>query len=111
MKAGDICRVGFPQPDGNIKGRPVVLIKEVPPFKDWMVALVTGKTRNMDSTLDYLLRDSDSGFSGTGLTKTSLIRMGVISTINTGLIQGKLGELPYGVLPKLKSNLSQFILK
>ena len=111
MKAGDICKVGIVQPDGSVKDRPVVLIKEVPPFNDWIVAVITSKLRNMDPSIDYLLEDSASGFSNTGLRKTSLIRMGLINTVNTRVIKGVIGELPYGVLNTLKTNLSQFIMK
>lgn len=111
MKDGDICKVGLPQPDGSVKDRPVILIKEVPPFNDWMVAAVTSRLRNMNPSLDYLIEDTSPGFKNTGLKKTSLIRLGLINTINFRLIKGVIGELPYGVLTKLKSNLSQFIMK
>lgn len=111
MKAGDICKVGLIQPDGTVKDRPVVLIKEVPPFNDWIVAVVTSRIRNMEPSIDYLLKDTEPGFSNTGLRKTSLIRLGLINTINSGLIKGVIGELSYGVLNILKTNLSQFIVK
>lgn len=37
MKSGDIVLIPLPQSDGAIKRRPALLIKQMPPFNDWLL--------------------------------------------------------------------------
>jgi mRNA interferase MazF len=109
MKAGDICKVALIQPDGSIKDRPVLLIKEVPPLGDWIVATITSQQRNRVEGLDVLIKDSHPGFRTTGLTKSSLLKLGMLNTMNKGMIKGKIGELPIGMIDEVLRNIISFL--
>ena len=40
MKDGDICIHKVAQPDGTFKIRPVLLLKQMPPYGDWIVCAI-----------------------------------------------------------------------
>jgi hypothetical protein len=105
MKAGDICKVAFKQPEGSVKDRPVLLVKEVGSFGDWIVVPITSKLRNQDKELDILMDDTHSGFKATGLRTTSLIKLSILNTFNRTMIKGKIGELPFGILDEVYARL------
>jgi mRNA interferase MazF len=37
MKNGNIVLIPLPQSDGAIKRRPALLLKQMPPFNDWLL--------------------------------------------------------------------------
>lgn len=37
MKEGDVILTPVPQADGKIKNRPAVILRELPPYKDFLV--------------------------------------------------------------------------
>lgn len=45
MKDGDICIHKVAQPDGSFKMRPVLLLKQMPPFGDWIVCAISSQLR------------------------------------------------------------------
>lgn len=109
MKAGDICKVALIQPDGSRKDRPALLIKEVPPFGDWIVAAITSQQRNPINGVDILIEDSHYAFNVTGLRKSSLLRLGFLNTLNKALVIGKIGELPTGMMSEVRGRLVAFL--
>ena len=41
MKEGEVVLTPIPQADGLIKNRPVILLRELPPYKDFLVCGVS----------------------------------------------------------------------
>ncbi len=41
MKEGDVVIVPMPQADGRIKGRPAIILREMPPFRDVLICGVS----------------------------------------------------------------------
>lgn len=41
MKEGNVVLTPVPQADGNIKNRPAILLREFPPYKDFLVCGVS----------------------------------------------------------------------
>jgi mRNA interferase MazF len=37
MTEGDVCLAALPQSDGQLKDRPILLLKAIPPFGDMLV--------------------------------------------------------------------------
>ena len=62
MKAGDIIRIPLPQSDGIVKPRPVLLLKKLPPFGDWLVCGITSKLRHEVKDFDILITDNNPEF-------------------------------------------------
>lgn len=109
MQAGDIALLQMQQPDGSKKNRPVLLIKQVKPFDDWIVCAVSTQLHQQVKGFDYLILDTDAGFPATGLKQSSLIRLGMISTVSKSSMPGTIGHIPASVLQILKKTLAAHI--
>lgn len=67
MKAGDIVLAQLQQADGQHKLRPVLLLKQFPPFGDWLISGISSQVRQAVPDFDELIRESDEDFSKSGL--------------------------------------------
>ena len=105
MKEGDIVKAALNQVDNKIKFRPVLLIKKMPPFDDWLVCGITSQTRNRVINFDLLINEEDSDFLNTGLLKTSIIRVGFLATIPENIIEGAIGKINENKYYELINNL------
>jgi len=101
MSEGDIVKAALNQIDGKIKFRPVLLIKKMPPFGDWLVCGITSQLQNRVEKFDLMLSEDDPDFKETGLVRTSLISPGFMAVIPENVIEGTIGkisDLKYDVL-------------
>ena len=105
MKEGDIVKAALNQADNNVKFRPVLLLKKMPPFGDWLVCGITSQIKNRVDKFDLLLSEDDSNFSDTGLIKTSLIRLGFLAVIPENIIEGTIGSISNTKYTELLNNL------
>jgi mRNA interferase MazF len=55
---GDISLVTLPQADGLIKPRPAVLLRQMPPFGDWLVCGISTQLHQRVADLDVSVRAS-----------------------------------------------------
>ena len=53
MKEGDIILTPIPQADGQVKNRPAIYLREMPPFRDVLVCGVSSQTHQRIDTNDY----------------------------------------------------------
>ena len=109
MKAGAISLVALPQADGAVKRRPVLLLKQMPPFQDWLVCGISTQLQQKVEGFDRLLEAAEHYFPQTGLQKTSLIRLGFLAVIPKSQIIGSIGEIPNSMLKELLHTLSDFL--
>lgn len=105
MKGGDIVKAVLNQTDGKIKYRPVLLLKKMPPFDDWLVCGITSKLQNKVDQFDILLNEDDKDFKETGLIMTSLIRLGFLAVIPEKVIEGTIGSISSENYLRLLKNL------
>ena len=106
MKAADIGLAALPQDDGQIKLRPVLLLKLLPGFGDYIVCGISTQLRHEQKGLDeILLPDSDNR-----LKQTSLVRLTYIHTLSLANIQGKIGEIPHSLHAELLKRLANFFM-
>lgn len=56
MKVGDIVLAQLQQADGQYKLRPVLLLKQFPPFGDWLVCGISSHVRHAVSDFDEVIR-------------------------------------------------------
>jgi mRNA interferase MazF len=109
MKEGDIILVPLPQSDGQIKRRPAVLLRTLPPFGDFLVCGISTQLRQQVSGFDEILGKSDDDFSMTGLRQDSLIRLGFLAVFASDQVTGSIGEISakrhQGLLKKLADYL------
>ena len=88
MKEGDIIRIPLPQNDGKVKPRPVLLLKRLPPFGDWLVCGITSKVRHEVKDFDILISNQHTDFINSNLHKPFLIRLGFIGRVQEEMIEG-----------------------
>ena len=111
MKAGELTVYKVQQPDGSFKNRPVVLLKEMRPFGDWIVCAVSTQLQQEVKGFDLIIRDTDRSFVSTGLKNSSLIRLGIINTASKKSLPGIIGSLEAGATTLLQQRLADHLVR
>ncbi|AEE53925.1 type II toxin-antitoxin system PemK/MazF family toxin [Haliscomenobacter hydrossis] len=109
MKSGNIVLIPLPQSDSTIKRRPALLLKQMPPFNDWLLCGISTQIQQKVDGFDRLLESDANYFPQTGLQRTSLIRLGFLAVVPKIQIIGSIGEIPDELLKELLQTLSDFI--
>ena len=77
MKEADIVLTPIPQADGKIKNRPVILLRELPPDRDFLVCGVSTQLHQQVQGFDDIISPSDPDFSATGLRSHTDTAVGI----------------------------------
>jgi mRNA interferase MazF len=93
MKEGDVVLTPVPQADGSIKNRPAILLREFPPYKDFLVCGVSTQLRQEVKGFDETILSSDSDFAASGLKSDSLVRLGFLAMLPRAKIAGSIGSV------------------
>ncbi len=56
MKGGDVILTPLPQADGQIKKRPALLLRSLPPFGDFLVCGITTQIKQAITGFDDVIR-------------------------------------------------------
>ena len=105
MKEGDVVLASLQQADGQRKLRPVLLLKQMSPFQDWLVCGISSQLRQAVVGFDELIQVSSRDFSQSGLTVPSVVRLGFLATLPAGDLAGRLGHITAQRYEKLIENL------
>ncbi|MEA2175203.1 MAG: mRNA interferase MazF [Blastocatellia bacterium] len=73
MREGDVALTPVPQADGAMKNRPAIILREMPPYKDFLVCGVSTQLHQQVKDFDELISPSDEDFPSSGLKSESLI--------------------------------------
>ena len=111
MKEGDVVIVAMPQADGDVKNRPVVFLREMPPFRDALVCGVSSQLRHEVRGFDDIVSGDDPDFVSSGLIGTSLIRLGFLTVIPREKIIGSIGSISSERHRSLTERLSRFLIE
>lgn len=104
MKPGDVILAKLQQSDGHIKTRPAIILANMPPYGDHLVAGISSQLRHEVKGLDEIVSPTEQDFPTSGLKIASLIRMGMIATIPSHVILGRLGSISSSRLERLLGN-------
>ena len=107
MTEGDVALASLPQADGRQKLRPVLLLKQMPPFQDWLVCGISSQLRQAVVGFDEVVYDSDQDFADSGLKVTSVVRLGFLATIPESDLAGRLGRVSFSRYERLTKSLSK----
>jgi mRNA interferase MazF len=110
MSEGDIALIEMPQADGQIKRRPALVLRAMPPFGDWLVCGISTQIRQQVPGFDEAIDPSHLDFAGSGLKAASLIRLGFLSTFPRSAILGKIGRIAPERHRRLLGNLAGHLL-
>lgn len=97
------------QSDSQRKLRPVLLLKQFPPFDDWLVCEISSQTRHQVPDFDEIIYESDEDFSESGLHVESVIRLGFLATLSTKDLPGSIGKIHQARYQRLVSRLVNFL--
>ena len=93
MTEGDIILTPLPQLDGQIKNRPAVLLRALPPFGDFLACGVSTQIRQAVPDFDEIITKDDSDFVHSGLLADSVVRLGFLAVLPSKRILGVIGRL------------------
>lgn len=109
MNEGDIALAPLPQADGQIKNRPVVLLRRLPPFNDFLVCGVSTQLHQRVEGFDEVMTPGEAEFAASGLKAASLIRLGFLAVLPEASLLGRIGSISSarreGLLAKLCQHL------
>lgn len=102
--------LALPQSDGQLKPRPALVLCEMPPFKDVLVAGISSQLQQEVPGFDEVLRLDDVDFGTTGLRVASVIRLGFLTVLPRSKVLGTLGYIPAERHRALLFRLSAYLL-
>ena len=111
MQEADIVLALLPQSDGSLKRRPALILREMPPFKDFLVCGISTQLRHEVKDFDEIIENSDSDFKQSGLVSDSLIRLGFLTVLPRSEIIGSIGSISEKRHKKLLQNLSDYLIE
>jgi len=109
MNEGDIALAPLPQANGQIKNRPVVLLRRLPPFGDFLVCGVSTQLHNRVAGFDEEIEAGHPEFAASGLKAASLIRLGFLAVLPDSALLGRIGSLSPERLHRLLANLCRHL--
>ena len=109
MTDGDVVLALLPQADGHTKPRPALLLRQMPPFNDWLVCGVSTQLHHEAAGFDEVISPVDSDFAGSGLKAASLIRLGFLAVLPAGTFLGAIGSVSPERHRRLIERLASFL--
>ena len=110
MTEGDVALAMLPQADGQLKPRPVVLLRQMPPFADWLVCGISTQLRQQVAGFDEIVEPSHPDFRRSGLRTASLIRLSFLTVTPANEFVGTIGSISAQRHARLLQKLSAFLV-
>ena len=111
MREGDIALSVMPQSDGKIKLRPVLLLRKMPGFGDFLVCGVSSQLHQEVRGFDLVMDEKSPEYENSGLKSASVIRLGYLSVLPESKMKGSIGWLPDDTLDMLLQRLADYLVK
>lgn len=109
MKPGDIVLTIIPQDDQQ-KIRPVLILKILPKYNDFLVCAVSSQMHQHIPGFDLLLETIHPAFTASGLRASSVFRLSNLAVLSKEEIVGTIGLLQKDLHLQLLKTLSDYIL-
>jgi mRNA interferase MazF len=110
MTEGDIVLAPLVQSDDSVKNRPALVLRELPPFGDFLVCGVSTQVRHAVPGFDEVVRKTDPEFTATGLLADSVVRLGFLAVLSRRNVLGTIGEIGADRHTRLLKNLSAYLV-
>ncbi len=111
MKEADVVIAIFPQSDGSLKRRPALILREMPPFRDFLICGISTQLRQKFADFDETISFDDDDFRQSNLNSESLIRLGFLLVLPRSEIVGAIGSISGERHQRLLQNLSDYLIK
>ena len=109
MKEGDVVITLVPQADGELKNRPAIFLREMPPYRDLLVCGVSTQLPQYVENFDEIISSADEDFKSSGLRSTSLIRLGFLAVLPRHSVLGSMGSISAERHKRLLRKLSDYL--
>ena len=109
MNEGDVVLTPLPQSDGQIKNRPAVVLRRMPPFGDLLVCGVSTQLHQAVADFDDIIEPSHADFRASGLKAPSIARLGFLAVLPASSFIGVMGAISAERHRRLLTRLSQFL--
>ena len=109
MKEADIVLATIPQADGAIKTRPVLILRRLPKYNDFLVCGISSQINQYIAGFDEVIYSANHNFHSTGLRTDSVIRLSFLAVLHEKIIAGKIGEIDHSLHQTLLKRLSGYI--
>ena len=93
MNEGDVLLTSLRQADGGLKDRPVLLLRRMPPFEDFLVCGISTQLQQLVPAFDEIVSPTDEDFPASGLKAASLIRLGFLAVLPRAEFKGRIGSI------------------
>jgi len=110
MKEGDVVLTALPQADGASKNRPAIILRELPPYRDFLVCGISTQLDKQVKGFDDVIASTDDDFKDSGLRTTSLVRLGFLAVLPSAQIIGAIGSISGTRRKKLLNTLSDYLI-
>ncbi|MFN2455043.1 MAG: type II toxin-antitoxin system PemK/MazF family toxin [Pyrinomonadaceae bacterium] len=111
MKEGDVILTPVPQADGALKNRPAIILREIPPYKDFLVCGVSTQLHQQAKDFDEIISPSATDFPSSGLKSESLVRLGFLAVLPRSRIVGSIGSISPERHKRLLKTLSDYLVR
>ena len=113
MVPGDIVLIRFPQTDLHAGGLHLSLVVAsiLGRYADVLLALISSRTYQTIPDFDETIDPSDSDYGATGLKVRSVIRLARLATVESSVIDTRLGNISPERLRQLKERLVDWLRK
>jgi mRNA interferase MazF len=109
LTEGAIFLTNIPS-DPTGKLRPVLALRKLPKFNDFLVCAITTQLHQVVENFDIIISEDDEHFLYSGLQKTSLIRLGTLSRLLRGEDVSIIGFIHPNIHRQLLHNLSSHLV-
>jgi mRNA interferase MazF len=111
MTEGAVVLTPLPQADGQVKNRPAVVLRVMPPHGDLLVCGVSTQLHHETPGFDEVIRPGDPDFAGSGLKAASLIRLGFLAVLPVSSFLGSIGSIAPERHGRLLQRLSEYLVR
>ena len=110
MTEADIVLTPLPQADGIVKNRPALLLRQLPPFGDFLACGISTQLHQAVPEFDDVISRTDSDFPTSGLVADSVIRLGFLAVLPRQRILGSIGKIAAERHARLLRNLGEYLM-
>ena len=110
MKERDVILTPLPQVDNVTKTRPALILRELPPFGDFLVCGISTQIHHAVPGFDEIITRSDPDFTASNLLTASVIRLGFLAVLSRKKILGSIGKIDSSRHARLLTNLSNLLI-
>lgn len=113
MKPGELVLVRFPEASlapGKLRPALVVAVA-LGRYADVLLALITSRSYQEVPDFDEVISVADADFAATRLKSTSVIRLARLASVETEVIEGRLGTISPARLQRIRRRLVEWLHK